>query len=158
MGVPRLSTHVTNEPTPRGVDLVEHEEFLATTGWGNGRWDGRELEMPQDARDHRLLGDHGNDPERATVAKGTGGHIQPKDTAQQPGPRPVRGTSVSLLPVQPLLARGGTDRPAQVAVRREAAPIAHQMDVWQRDQRRELLQEFQRREAHPRGAVSPWVG
>src|SRR5438093_3508651 len=37
----------------------------------------------------------------------------------------------------------GRIAPTQVAVRREAAPIAHQMDVWQRDQRRELLQELQ---------------
>jgi hypothetical protein len=30
--------------------------------------------MTQDARDHRLLGDGGNDPERATAAQGTRGH------------------------------------------------------------------------------------
>src|SRR5262249_9174390 len=141
-----------------GVGLVEHEYLWATTGGCNGRWDGRELEMPQDARDHRLLGDDSNDPECTTSAKGTRGHIQAKDAAQQPGPRPVRGARVRLCPVQPLLARGGTDRPTQVAVRREAAPIAHQMDVWQRDQRRELLQEFQRRKANPRGAVGPRMG
>src|SRR5947209_16991994 len=61
-------------------------------------------------------------------------------------------------PLQPLLARGGTDRPLQVAVRREAAPIAYQMDVWQGDQRRELLQELQWCEPNPRGAVGPRVG
>jgi len=45
-----------------GVGLVEHEYRWATAGGCNGRWDGRQLEMPQDARDHRLLGDDGNNP------------------------------------------------------------------------------------------------
>src|SRR6266699_4955183 len=138
----RRYAHVADETTPRVVGLVEGRYLLAPTGRGNRRWDGGELEMPQDARDHRLLGDDGHDAERAPAAEGDGGHLQPKDAAQQPGPRPVRGARVRLLPVQPLLARGGTDRPTQVAVRREAAPIAHQMDVWQGDQRRELLQEL----------------
>src|SRR5215831_17745804 len=103
--------------------LVECEYLLATTGRGNGRGHGRQLEMPQDACDHRLLGDDRNDAECAPSAKRTGAHLQPKDAAQQLGPRPVRGTRVRLLPVQPLLAQGGSDRPPQVAVRCEAAPI-----------------------------------
>jgi hypothetical protein len=61
MGVPRLRTHVVDETTPRVVGSVESEYLLAHTGRGNRRWDGGELEMPQDARDHRLLGDDGND-------------------------------------------------------------------------------------------------
>ncbi len=128
---------------------------MAPTGRGNRRWDRCQLEMPQDARDHRLLGDDSNDPERATAAKGTGGHIETKDAAQQPGPRPVRGARVRLRPVQPLLAWGGTDRPPQVAVWREAAPIAHQMDARQGHEGGQLLQEFQRREPNPRGAIGP---
>src|SRR5262249_51468296 len=48
-GVPRLSTHIA-DGTPRGGGLVEREYLLAHTGRGNGRWDGRELEMPQDTR------------------------------------------------------------------------------------------------------------
>src|SRR2546423_13790579 len=71
--------------------------------------------------------------------------------------RPPRST---LFPYTTLFrsARGGTDRPTQVAVRREAAPIAHQMDVWQGDQRRELLQELQWCEPNPSRPVRPRVG
>src|SRR5215831_15462031 len=117
--------------------LVECEYLLATTGRGNGRGHGGQLEMPQDACDHRLLGDDRNDAECAPSAKRTGAHIETKDAAQQSGPRPVRGGRWRLLPVQPLLARGGDDAFAQVAVRRQAAAIAHQMDVGQGDQRSE---------------------
>src|SRR5215468_12142783 len=124
----RRAAPVADETTPRGVGLVERAYLLAHTGRGNRRWDGRQLEMPQDTRDHRLLGDDGNNTECAPSAKRTGAHLQTKDAAQQPGPRPVGGARVRLLSVQPLLAWGGTDRPPQVAVRREAAPIAHQMD------------------------------
>ncbi len=91
--------------------------------------------MPQDARDHRLLGDDSNDPECTTSAQGTRGHIQAKDAAQQPGPRPVGGARWRFLPVQPLLAQCRTDHPTQGAVRREAAPIAHEMDARQRHER-----------------------
>ena len=35
---PRLWAHT-------GVGFVEHEYLLATTGRGNGRWNGRQLEM-----------------------------------------------------------------------------------------------------------------
>ena len=62
------------------------------------------MEMTQDARDHRLLGDGGNDPQCATVAKGTRGHSQIKYTAQQPAPMPVGGASFRLLPVHTRLA------------------------------------------------------
>ena len=128
-GVPRLRTHGADGTTPRGVDLVECEAFLAPTGRGYGRWHRRQLEMPQDTCDHRLLGDDGNEAQGAPAAKRTGAHIQTKDAAQQPGPRPVRGARVRLLPVQPLLARGGTDRPTQVAVWRQTPPIADEVDV-----------------------------
>jgi len=59
----RRDAHVADETTPRVVGLVESEYFLAHTGRGNRRWDGRQLEMPQDTRDHRLLGDDGNNTE-----------------------------------------------------------------------------------------------
>src|SRR6266568_1157919 len=39
-----------NHATGRG--LVERKEFLASTGRGNRRGNGRQLEMPQDTRDH----------------------------------------------------------------------------------------------------------
>jgi len=59
----RLSMHVADGTTPRGVGLVESTYLLATTGRGKGRGNGRELGMTEDTRDHRLLGDDGNDPE-----------------------------------------------------------------------------------------------
>jgi hypothetical protein len=46
----------------------------------NGRWDERQLEMTYETRHYRLMGDGGNEPERATVAQGPGGHIQDKGT------------------------------------------------------------------------------
>src|SRR5262249_62318415 len=55
--------------TPRGVDLVECDEFLAPTGRGYGRWHRRQLEMPQDTYDYRLLSDDGNDPQLPLMAK-----------------------------------------------------------------------------------------
>jgi len=153
----RRAAPVADETTPQVVGLVESSYLVAPTGRGNGRWDGGELEMPQDTRHDRFLGDDGNDAERAPSAKGTRGHIQPKDTAQQPGPRPVGGAPGRLLPVQPLLARGGDNAPAQVAMRCEAPPIAHQVDVGQGHERRQFFQEFQRREANARSAVGPRV-
>src|SRR5215813_2719545 len=151
----RCYAHVAVATTPRVVDLIEYEAFLATTGWGHGRWDGHELEMPEDTRHDRLLSDDGNDTQRAPAAKGTGAHIQPKDAAQQPGPRPVGGARVRFLPVQPLLARGGTDRPPQGAVRRQAAAVAYQVARREGDERGPLLQERQRREGEAGGPVRP---
>src|SRR5262245_28852004 len=154
----RCYAHVADATTPRVVDLIEYEAFLATTGRGHRRGDRRQLEMSEDTRNDRLLSDDGNDTQRDPAAKRTGAHIQPKDAAQQPSPGPVRGARVRFLRVQPLLARGGTDRPTQVAMRRQAAPIAHQVDVRQGDQRRELLQGFQRREPNPSRPVRPRMG
>jgi len=37
------------------------ERLLARTGGSNGEWDGCKLQMTQDARDHRFLGDGSND-------------------------------------------------------------------------------------------------
>src|SRR5262249_33216008 len=120
--------HVADETTPRVVGLVEGGYLLVPTGRGYGWWHRRQLEMPQDTRDHRLLGDDGNDPECAPSAKRTGAHLQTKDAAQQPGPRPVRGARVRL-PGHALLAWRRADAPAQVAVRRQTAAIAHQVAV-----------------------------
>jgi hypothetical protein len=59
----RRYAHVADETAPRVVGLVESEYLLATTGRGNRRWDGRQLEMTQHARNDRLLSDGGNDAE-----------------------------------------------------------------------------------------------
>ena len=52
-----------------GVGLVKYEELLATTDRGNGRWNGGQLEVAQDAGNHRLLGDGGNDAQGVAAAK-----------------------------------------------------------------------------------------
>jgi hypothetical protein len=76
---PLRCAHVAYETTRDVVGLGNPiERFLARTGRYNGRWDGGKLEMTQDARDDRLLGNGGNNAERATSAKGTGAHIQIK--------------------------------------------------------------------------------
>ena len=41
---------------------------------------------------------------------------------------------------------------------RQTPPIADEVAVGQGHQRGQLLQEFQRREPNPRGAIGPWVG
>src|SRR5207244_8970787 len=81
-----------------------------------------------------------------------------KDPPPEPRPRPIRGARLPCRAIHPLLARGGDDAPAEMAVRRQAPPIAHEMDVWQWDQCRELLQECQRRECDARGPVRPGMG
>jgi hypothetical protein len=92
---PCRGAHVASETTRPVVGFVQSAAFLATTGRGNGRRDGRQLEMTQETRDDRLLGDGGNDPECAAAAQGkvaklppptqwrkTRGHIQGKDSPQ----------------------------------------------------------------------------
>ena len=55
-----------------GVGLVERQYLLATTGWGNGRWNGSQLAMTEDTCDHRCMCDGGHDAQGATSAKRTG--------------------------------------------------------------------------------------
>ena len=53
----RRYTHVAPETTRDVRDMRRPtKRFLASTGGGNGRWDGGQLVMTQEARDHRLLG------------------------------------------------------------------------------------------------------
>jgi hypothetical protein len=59
----RRYAYIASETTRHVVGLVESEYLLATTGRRNRRWDGRQLEMTQDARNDRLLRDGGNDAE-----------------------------------------------------------------------------------------------
>ena len=57
-------THVAPETTRDIVGLGDPvERCLAQTGRCNGRWDGGQLAMTQDARYDCFLGDGGNDPE-----------------------------------------------------------------------------------------------
>jgi hypothetical protein len=100
---PRLRAHA-------GVSFVEREYLLAEAGRGDGRWNGGQLEMAQDAGDDRLLGNGGNDAKRATVTKWAGRHIQIKHTAEQLCPFPIRCRRLHLITVDALLAR--IDRPS----------------------------------------------
>jgi hypothetical protein len=47
----------------RHVLRLKHLSIRTETGWCNGRWNGRQLKMTHDARDHRLRRDGSNDPE-----------------------------------------------------------------------------------------------
>jgi hypothetical protein len=111
--------------------------------------------MPQDARDYRLLGDSGNDAQRAATAKWARGHIQMKHASQQPCPTPIPDSRFSFLPVHTLLAQCGHDRVAQFAVWRQTASVANEIDARQGHERSQLLQKLQRREFDTDGAVGP---
>jgi hypothetical protein len=115
------------------------ECFLTRTGGSNGRWDVRKVQMPEDPRDHRLVGDGGHDPERTASAKRAGSYIQSKHAPQQPRPAPARRSSVGLIPTYTLLARRWHDCPAQRAVRSQTARVAHKMNSRQGYNRYQLL-------------------
>ena len=113
--------HVAPETTRDVVGLGDPvERCLANTSRCNGRWTRGQLEMTQDARDHRFLGHGGNDPERAASAQGkvarlppptqwrkTGGHSQSKHMPQEPGPAPGRGPVCASSPSTPCGAASG---------------------------------------------------
>ena len=103
---------------------------LARTGRRDGGWVCSEFQMAEDLTDHLALRDDSDEPQRPLMAPRAGGHLQVKAPPQKPAPRPIGGTPWRLLRVHPLLAWGGDDAAAEVAVRRQTAPIAHQMDMW----------------------------
>jgi len=115
---------------------------------GTGRREGRGVcstfEMAEELAHDLTLRDDGDEPQHPTLAPRAGGQLQAKDPPQEPRPRLIRGSRLRCLAIHPLLAWCGDDAPAYMAVRRQAPPIAHEMDVWQGDQRRQLLQECQR--------------
>src|SRR2546427_3877317 len=113
--------------------------------------------MAEDLADHLALRDDGDEPQGPALTQRAVRQVKRKDPMQQPRPAPARRPGLRLR-VHPLLARRRDDAPTEVAVRREAAPIAHEMHVRQGHERGQLLQEFQRREANPRGAIGPWMG
>jgi hypothetical protein len=124
------------------------ERFLASTGGSNGGWDGRKLQMTQDACDHRFLGDGSNDPERTMLAKRTGGHIQIKHTCQQPHPTPERRFCAVITSIHALLGRD---------------PVTHDDSVRQIERRqtlsdREFWYDFvaAKRPVIVAGAVKDW--
>ena len=151
-----------------GDASVTHEVVRQRTrrrlpgGPGPGQWEGG-LQQVADAGgfpDDLAVRDGGNDPQRPPLTPGAARHIERKHPLQQSCPAPARRPCVPLLLVlHPLLAGRGEDGPAQVAVRRQTTPIAHQMHAWQgRHERGQLFEQFHRREANPRGAIGPGMG
>src|SRR5262245_14157161 len=151
--------HVADKPTRVVVALGHPVTWcLAGTGRRERRWICREFQMAEDLANDLTLRDDGNESQHSALTKRARAHLQGKHALQESRPCPIRVAPRRLLPVSPLLARCGDDAFAEMAVRRQAPPIAHQMDMGQGDQRRQLLQEFQRCEANARGAVRPWMG
>ncbi len=62
------------------------------------------------------------------------------------------------MPLHSLLARRGNDGALQLTMGRQTATITHQVHPRQQHERRQLLQELQRRECDPSGAVGPRLG
>ena len=59
----RGGAHFAYGTTPQVVSLGASKECLAKAGRGNGRWDGRQLEMAQNTGNHRFMRDGSNDPQ-----------------------------------------------------------------------------------------------
>ena len=112
---------------------------LARTGRRDGGWVCSTFEMAEDLADHLALRDDGDEPQHSALAKGTRSHIHVEHPLEQPCPAPARRRVAGFRLVEASLTWGGDDCPTQVAVRRETAAIAHQMDVGQGNQRRQLL-------------------
>ena len=129
------------------------ERFLAHTGRANRRRVVRELQMAENLAEHLGLGDGSNNSQRPLTAKRTGGHIQSKHLLQELRPAPARRLCRGIIPLHALLTRRRRDRAAQATVRRQTAPIPHQVDLQQRHQGGQLLQEFHWREGDPSRAV-----
>jgi hypothetical protein len=69
---------------PRWRGLRRTRISLGAGGQGQWEVEGGQLQVTQDAGNHRPLRDSGNDPQGATAAKRAGRHIQIKDAAEQP--------------------------------------------------------------------------
>jgi hypothetical protein len=178
---PRHGAHMVYEPT-RVVGGFGDPVMgcLAGTGRGNGWWVCSALQMTEDRADHCTLHDHGDEPPGLAWTQRAVGPIQRTGALEQPRPAPVGCTAIvavlsadiwtpraSLLPYHdrgdgghasgssiPCWRRVGRMAPRRgLCGARQPPYIAHQMDVWERDQRCELLQEFQRGETNAHGAI-----
>jgi hypothetical protein len=95
--------YVTPETTRDVMGLGDPvARCLAHMGMCNERGDGGQLEMTQEVRKHRLLGNGGNDPERAASAPGTWGQSQIKHAFQKSCPAPVRRPCPDFVPIHTL--------------------------------------------------------
>jgi hypothetical protein len=111
--------------------------------------------MAEDRANDLPLRDDGDDAQRPLLAKRAADHIHVKDPLEQPCPAPARRRRACRRLGEALLPGRREDRPPQMAVRRQAAAIAHEMHVRQGHEGGQLLQEFQWREPNARGPVRP---
>ena len=107
------------------------EGCLADTGRGNGRWVYRTFQRLEDLPDD-LPVRHGREhPQHPPLTPGAARHSECKHALEQSCPGPARGPGVRRLLVYALLSWRGDDRSTQVAVGRQTAAIAHQVDARQ---------------------------
>src|SRR5215471_17953650 len=112
------SQHARAHETMRvGVGLGHPiDRCLAGAGRRDGGWVYRAFLMTEDLADHLALRDDGDEPQRPALTPRAVHQIQRKHPMQQLCPAPMRRRDRGLLCLQPLLARGGDDAPAQMAV------------------------------------------
>src|SRR5262249_33342321 len=127
------------------------------TGRCNGRWICRKFQMLEDLPDDLPVRDGRDNPQRPPLTPGAERHIERKYALEQSRPGPVSGPGVRRLLVYALLSWRGDDRSTQVAVGRQTAAIAHQVEARPRRERCQLLQKFHWRESNPCGPVRPRV-
>ncbi len=118
---PASNVTASNVPRKRGL-LRRH----------NGRWVDRQLHMTQDFLDDADLGNCRDDPQRALLTHRAAFHLNRKDPLEHTRPRPVRRGARAFGRFHPLLAWRWDDGRPQVAVRRHAPPVTHQMQTRQR--------------------------
>src|SRR5262245_24117074 len=120
------------ETTHVVVDLGDPVAWdLASTGRRDGRGVYSTFQMAEDLADHFALRNDGDEPQSPALTPRAVHHIQRKHPLEQPCPAPARRRGARLWLVEALLTWRRDNRLTQVAVRRQAPPIAHQMDVGQ---------------------------
>ena len=115
------------------------------------------FQMLEDLPDDLPVRDGRDNPQRPPLTPGAERHIERKHALEQSRSGPARGPGVRRLLVYALLSWRGDDRSTQVAVGRQTAAIAHQVDARQGHEGSQLLQKFHRRESNPCGPVRPRV-
>src|SRR5215475_8648408 len=113
--------------------------------------------MLEDLPDDLPVHNGRENPQHPLLTSGAARHIEHQHALEQSRPGPARGSGVRRLLVYGLLSWRGDDRSTQVAVGRQTAAIAHQVDARQGHERCQLLQKFHRRESNPCGPVRPRV-
>ena len=141
----------------RDVVRAPGELLLRQARRGDRRRVSRELEMSQDAADDGGLGDGGDEAQDPRLTPGAALHIEVKDPFEQPCPAKARGRRAGCR-LDPLLARGGGDRIASLAMRGQTAALSHLVHPRRWHPCGQLLQPLQRGEFDPRRAIGPGAG